>query len=427
MGKKLLSFVLVLASSLLNAQEYEPNTQLVQNSSSKSKYYSRTLYDTEAILDSTLRGPTKRTKSNPATNDQKKKNRKKKSRSNTVVNAAPIAGPAGVQGQMGMAGPPGPCGSQGPMGPIGPQGLRGPAGPQGPEGPALPLTYTFFVDGSTTIESSQQTGSIGKPFSTIQSAINAVPSATDSFSMQQVYQIIITSGIYDESLTIDGSGKRIALIALGPVSLGLMNGSGWVPTSTDVRRSINWVLNGNDFQSGINNALLIASISPVGGGSINQGYLNKFRISGDINVTNASSQRADLMVNAEIFGNLHTDIQGTTEVYLYSSRIHGVFSGLPNTLLQEAEDTQFDERVSVNAYSNISGCHFEDGMTVTSASNAGLRPDGFQETSFSGTFTGPAQSLRLDLYTNYWFDPNGGNAASLAGGATKQLLYSLTP
>ena len=57
-------------------------------------------------------------------------------------------------------------------------------------------------------------------------------------------------------------------------------------------------------------------------------------------------------------------------------------------------------------------------MTVTSASTD-FPPGGIYDTDFAGTFTGPANSFRLDDSTNYWFAVNAG---ILAGGATQVFL-----
>lgn len=117
-----------------------------------------------------------------------------------------------------------------------------------------------------------------------------------------MFVVLIAPGIYDEDLTIDDGGqKRIALIGLGPVHLGLMSGSSWTPTGGDTARSITW---------------------------------------------------------------------------------------------------------------NVIG-------------NGGIQPDGMQLTRFLGTFTAPAgQSLRLDSYTNWWFDPYEGGTATVSAGVEKLLIFS---
>jgi hypothetical protein len=66
-------------------------------------------------------------------------------------------------------------------------------------------------------------------------------------------------------------------------------------------------------------------------------------------------------------------------------------------------------------------------MTVASAANAGLFPEGILDCFWASgpkTFTGPAGSLRLNGNTNYWFKVNGG---LLAGGATKVMQDDLVP
>ena len=87
-------------------------------------------------------------------------------------------------------------------------------------------------------------------------------------------------------------------------------------------------------------------------------------------------------------------------------------------------DTEFDGLVDVDSYSRIVECEFGGGLTVPAGFADLVPPGGFYNTTFFGTFTGPAGSLRLDAASNYFFKTNG---ALLAGGATKVIQGDLVP
>ena len=295
-------------------------------------------------------------------------------------------------------------------------------------GKVAPLTHVIFVDGGTQTEVSQQDGSISCPYSTIQSAIDSIPAATSANELRQVYYILIASGTYDEDLVIDGTRKKIALLGLGPVNLGIMNGPSWTPGGPGgTIRNITWFTSTLDnFGTGIRNALIITSLDQFGEGiTTHESYISKFRVSGDINCSNISaSGSAELQFSVEVFGDLNTPTD-IFQVYLYKSRIRGVFSGGPSTNFQVAEFCRFQGLVTVGRYSHIISCNFNNGMTVSTASSPGdVSPRGMMLSQFAGTFTGPPSSFLLDTVTNYWFVTLGG---VLAGGATKVLLFDTTP
>jgi hypothetical protein len=122
-----------------------------------------------------------------------------------------------------------------------------------------------------------------------------------------------------------------------------------------------------------------------------------------------------------VFGNLDTSgYSGNCNIYTRASRYRGTFGGTP-ARLQLADRVNFGGLVTVAEYSEIKDCLFSAGMTTVSAS-PDLQPSGFYNTNFTGVFTGPASSLRLDTTTNHFFISNG---ASLAGGATKVYLDAL--
>ena len=173
--------------------------------------------------------------------------------SNTVYNwntgksiwedLGPLRGPQGPQGEQGVPGPQGEQGVQGATGPQGiqgiqgEQGIQGPEGPQGPKGdpstvngksaddsgnialtagdvnaysktesdtllagkaPILKSNLTIYV--STTGSDTTGDGSSGKPFRTIQHAIDSIPPVLNGNGVS----IIVAAGTYDEDVVIRG-------------------------------------------------------------------------------------------------------------------------------------------------------------------------------------------------------------------------------
>jgi hypothetical protein len=141
------------------------------------------------------------------------------------------AGPRGAAGEDGAAGATGPrgrvgaTGATGATGAAGVTGATGATGATGPTEPLRPLTNTIFVDAGTITPVAQQNGSIARPYSTIQAAIDTIPPATTFLEKTRTFSILIASGVYPENgqLTIDVDNNQIELVALGSVYLAQAN------------------------------------------------------------------------------------------------------------------------------------------------------------------------------------------------------------
>ena len=76
-----------------------------------------------------------------------------------------------------------------------------------------PITNVIFVDVNGIAVGAN--GSIGHPYTTIQAAIDTIPTpvtpSVDPAADRKVYSIIIAPATYDEDLTIDITRKRIIL------------------------------------------------------------------------------------------------------------------------------------------------------------------------------------------------------------------------
>jgi hypothetical protein len=278
------------------------------------------------------------------------------------------------------------------------------------------------------VKGNDATGAIGtlRPFKTIQAFLNAVPAGNDSTSARNVFTAEISPGDYDEDLSVDISRKRIVLTGPGSWNLGTFNAADWGPSGT--RRNITVTASAANID-GIRPGLVITNNLPLTEAmTTHESYLTKPRISGKLDLTGAVGPGSiELGLTCEIFGDAGVSIDAGLAViqsYIYHSRMRGTVTG-SNWQFQVAERTRFSGLITVDNYSLIQSCRIDGGMTVTSVPPAGITPFGIVDTIFTGgTFTGPALSVLLDGYSNFYFKANG---VALAGGATKVITEDLAP
>lgn len=280
---------------------------------------------------------------------------------------------------------------------------------------ASEFTKITLITGGDAVSSPTTTAT----FTTIQAALNAIPTGTTSTNIRKVYTILIPQGTYDEDLTIDITNCHIQLLALGPVNLGLFNNTFWA-ASNSRSITINCTSSGID---SIRPTLGIGTYIPYGTNqTTHPSYSTGFRISGNItwNVTSISFTNAELYLDAEVFGNVDSSISVTHNFHLYftRARVRGTVPGTRN-LIQLADWCVFTGLVTCQTYSTIRHSVFSGGMTVSSAAGGGVKPFGMFASDFFGTFTGPALSFAIDNSTDYYFTLNSG---VLAGGATKTFI-----
>jgi hypothetical protein len=283
-----------------------------------------------------------------------------------------------------------------------------------------PFTYVIYVDGGADNGGVDPDGSIRYPFTTIQDALDTIPAASSALDSRKSYMIKIMAGNYDEDLLIVGSKRRIILYAEGQVTLGNITGSSWsYDSAADTARTITWNAT-SEFTSVPNSLVITGSVPESEGALATDSFTSKFRISGGLDIV-SNVTLADIHVNAEIFGTLTIGNTATTNLYLHHSRVRGVVTGGSNTQFQVCEMSTFDALVTVGKYGSMRMCNFAAGMTVSSATALTAKPDGFVSSRLVGTFTGPANSLRLDAYTNYVFVTASG---VLGGSASKVIMNS---
>lgn len=257
---------------------------------------------------------------------------------------------------------------------------------------------------------------IGRLYTTIQSALNAIGAATNVTEFKTHYYVTVAGGIYDESLTIP-RGRSITLIAEGQVILGDGAGANWASTTP---RSITTDFRDVDaFGSDIKPALNIISITQVDPTSTFLAEAGCFRISGNLNIAGGGGAIASTvnLISVKIDGLLNASSSGLVNLLMLKTYIVGTITGA-STILQRIIDCQFDSLISVDGYNSFTNCEIKAGMTVVTNFNT-LPPSGIFHSTLFGTFTGPASSIKLDLSSDYFFRTN---SAVLGGAATKVLL-----
>lgn len=252
-------------------------------------------------------------------------------------------------------------------------------------------------------------------FATLSLAFASIPAGTTATERRQTYIVHIPSGTYDEDVTVACNNRSIIVVPHGVVSLGLMTGSAWGTGGT--ARTLTLANDGTATVGSIRSSFSIVQQAPLADVlTSNQANVSAFKVSGDVILTSAIGISSEFHFNGlEVFGNFDTSgYSGNCNVYTKFSRYRGTFGGTP-TRLQNAYRVAFGGLATVGVYSMVNECIISAGFT-TSSGTPDIQPSGFINTNFTGAFTGPASSFKLDSNTNFWFIANGG---TLAGGATK--------
>lgn len=298
------------------------------------------------------------------------------------------------------------------------------------------LSHLRYVDKGYT--GGDSNGSISRPYVTIQDAIDAV--VTVPAQNKIWWGVLVTPGDYDEDISFDGTNRQIAILGLGPWGLGTFDGVAGAPTGAV--RNINWTISGGNVD-GTQHALMVGQYQgPNLGISTHIAIESMTRISGVINVIDdvaSGGSSKTLVVSARVFDAAVTGVSidatlgtapsiGAVNLWSFASRFETWVQGPPTLggpgiLLQWAENTRFTGLINAGRYSRMQNCLISGGMTITT-DLADTQPSGMVNCNFSGVFTGPAASLRMDANTNYWFKLN---AAGLGGAATKTIQDDLIP
>jgi len=227
----------------------------------------------------------------------------------------------------------------------------------------------------------------------------------------------------DEDITISG-GRMLSILGLGAWTIGNAAGSNFASTTA---RSVTWNVteaNPTTFRE----TLVMGSLFSDEMSSTHTSYTSGLEISGNFSVNAViGTQSLELHLRSvKVAGNFDTTGTPARGIQAFFRKCY-FDSGFnsPTGLLNIVESTQFDSEVICLQYCRMWQCEIRAGMNVSAGiASSALPPAGIFQSTFTGTFTGPASSLRMDAVTNYFFKTNG---ASLAGGATKVILGDLVP
>jgi hypothetical protein len=255
----------------------------------------------------------------------------------------------------------------------------------------------------------------GRKYTTIQSALTAIGNSTSTAESIVPKTVLIAGGVYDEDLTLP-RGRILQLIAEGPVILGNGAGANWSSTNS---RSITATFNNADiFSATIRPGLTIGSYAPSDATSTFLTHAGSWRISGNLVIAGDGLSHTVNLHGVELNGTLSKTTAGLTNLLAYRTYFKGAVNMGTATILQRCYDCQFDALVTLDGYNAIINSEIKAGMTVTANQNT-VPPSGMFLTTFTGTFTGPASSLKVDAVSDYFFRVNN---ATLAGSATKVLI-----
>lgn len=256
----------------------------------------------------------------------------------------------------------------------------------------------------------------GRKYTTIQSALTAIGDAASLADNQTPKTVFVDGGVYDEDLVIPG-GRLISLIAVGSVVLGDGLGSNW--SSTNARSITTNFLNALNFAGNPPRpALVMGAVVPSESTSTFVSQAAGWRVSGALNIAGDGSTHTIVLESTEITGIINKTSTGFTNFLARHSIFKGAVNMATAASLARIDHCQFNALVTVESYNEIINSEVRAGMTVTANVDI-LPPSGMFNTDFSGVFTGPANSLKIDDTTNYFFE---GNGATLGGAATKVLM-----
>ena len=286
--------------------------------------------------------------------------------------------------------------------------------------------YVYWV--ATNGNDTTGTGTLAKPYVTIQKALDQITVSTPvtSAEARRVHVIKVAPGTYDESPSVDIGGKHIIIHALGSVCLGTFGGSSWAPTGTARNFSVTCSRASVD-SIRWSFAIVSDDTSHIG---THQAYISNFRISGSLVLSNSTGGNSgecnlrgvslfgwDGVANGNSDSFTATGWAGNLNLYWTNVRCYGAVTGVGR--MQLAEACRFEKLLTVATYSQLNNCEIQAGMTWTVAPSE-VPPIGIKGCALAGTFTGASSSnLLVDGVSQVSFQSTG---ATVANGAVLQLI-----
>lgn len=218
--------------------------------------------------------------------------------------------------------------------------VPGPAG-----GGTVPrLSRHLFVDGGTAVAPMFQDGSIGKPFSTLQTALDVVNAGASG----SLWSVFMTPGDYEESLSFFGD-RRIAIVSPG---------YGLVSINASSYSSVSWTITSNStlFLRNIVISSVTASDGPNDAPNVGSLFLDNSSVATitcgaytvDVTVTGPSSFVGSASVSG-IFvadGSNHISTVSADVVEIHSTTVDGSITATVGNAY--CVDVSFDSSASVH-------------------------------------------------------------------------------
>jgi hypothetical protein len=277
--------------------------------------------------------------------------------------------------------------------------------------------YTRYVDGLYAGGNSD--GSVSRPFTTIQAALDTFPEPTTAAESKKRYVVWVHPGAYNEDIVIP-AGLHCSILTDGFVSIGEGDLQNHASTTN---RSITIEVNTANYFAGTTGGrpqIVIGSINGKMMGTTHPAYATGFHIR-EIKYSQLGTPAADTveltLVGCKIGspGVVSTGTQNSNMSF-YDCFCSGPITTTGTGLIYDCVNTEIDGLVTANKINRAWMSAFDGGITVTAADSSTQAPCGFFDCIIGGTFTGPASSYRVNLCTKAL------GAPTLAGGATEVLL-----
>lgn len=278
---------------------------------------------------------------------------------------------------------------------------------------ALPQLSVYHVDKAGA--DSSTCGAISRPCLTISQALTNIGNGASLADLKSPKTVMIGGGVYDEDLTIP-RGRIMTLVAQGTVILGNGSGSNW--SSTNSRNVTATWNNADAFSGDIKPALNIVAMPGSDSTSTFIAEAGTFRISGNLVIAGDGLSNTLNLSSVEIDGQLNQTTAGLINWQGYRLLVKGTVGMGTSAVLERCDHCQFDALLTVNAINAMRESEVKAGITVSTV-QSNMPPNGFFNTTITGTFTGPVSSARFDDTTDYFFRINNG---TLGGSATKVLI-----
>jgi hypothetical protein len=284
-------------------------------------------------------------------------------------------------------------------------------------------TSVLYVDNGLSIDTDDQDGSAARPFKTVQQALDALPVATTTLGMLATPVIRVASGVYDEDLTPDLTGKRIRIELHGVFRLGDYSAVGGNFNDASPRRNITFVGDSATVGSTLCafkmahvdapqwDAATVQISGKVDANSLTLGNHVALQLTGNIEGTTGDDTGVSIDTTSHLVGG-KSFVLGMTSALLVGA------INAPSLVIGAVQYCTFGGGFAIKGVHLIKDSKVDKDITITDDWMSPSRgQQGYVGVRFEPgiTFTGPAGTFKVDAISNYWAITND---LALAGGAT---------